>query len=145
MVQGQTCLIFFGDLTNSWYGTLRSLVAFVLLATVFGLVVMADDDINPTVDDMVVAFVALVWFVSALTVQVPRDNMDAVKYGASVGLYTIGLIVMAQYVINKDAVTKRPRKYALYSLTGVAVFAAVSLAVYAVASAHDWYPYSCRE
>jgi hypothetical protein len=136
-MKGKSCLIFFGDSNNSKFGTIRSLVAYLMFMMIFLVLYLT----NKKVRDINIFLVALilVFFVSILTIQVPYDSSDSIKYGLSLGFYTFGLFLITYYILNKKITTE----ILLYSIGGIISFCLVSLTVYKISSEKNWYPNHC--
>ena len=130
----KTTLIFFGSQENSKYGTLRSIIALILLLGILLIVKLTLSDFSKSLIERPIGiFLAIIVIVSAICVQVPTDRYDALKYGASVGA---ALSIIAVIAWSKDL--------NLLSLSFVAssilLTAIISVIVYQLSTSLRWYP-----
>lgn len=83
----KTTLIYFGDVNNSKYGTIRSAIALFIILIISGIVSYINNDFYKFIMSRKVgSFLCLVIYISAICVHVPSDSFDIVKYGTSIGL-----------------------------------------------------------
>lgn len=137
----KTTLVYFGDLENSKYGTLRSIIALVLCVCLFFSLSIS----NKTVYDKLMknkfgVFLSIVAIVSALCVVVPYSNYDALKYGASVGAFLSIIALTAWYSSDKDADENVTLNSLLFFSTSTVVFSFISFSVYFLSEKWNWYP-----
>jgi hypothetical protein len=76
-------------------------------------------------------FISIIALISALNVVVPTDNYDAVKYGASVGVFT-AIIALSGNLQTTN----------VFLLVALIIFVCVwnALAVYNISTSLGWYP-----
>ena len=130
----KTTLIFLGSQENSKYGTLRSIIALILLLGILLIVKLTLSDFSKSLIERPIGiFLAIIVIVSAICVQVPTDRYDALKYGASVGA---ALSIIAVIAWSKDL--------NVLSLSFVAssilLTAIISVIVYQLSTSLRWYP-----
>jgi hypothetical protein len=128
----KTTLIFFGSKENSKYGTLRSVIALVLLLGI--LFIMKQTGSQLVNQRPIGVFLALIVIVSAICVQVPTGRYDALKYGASVGA---ALSIIAVVAWSKDL--NLSSLGFVISSTFLASF--ISLIVFEISTKLEWYPF----
>ena len=130
----KTTLIFFGSQENSKYGTLRSIIALILLLGILLIVKLTGSEFSKSLIERPIGiFLAIIVIISAVCVQVPTNRYDALKYGASVGA---ALSIIAVIAWSKDL--------NVLSLSFVAssilLTAIISVIVYELSTSLRWYP-----
>ena len=134
-VNTKTTLIYFGDINNSKYGTIRGFIAFFLLIPVFLLTMkIAPTFYNQMINDRTGLFIGMVVIVSALCVHVPHDIYDALKYGASVGfcLSTIAVIARTEKMNSMKTI--------VFVLTSTKILSLLSVITYLISKEYNLYP-----
>jgi len=137
----RTTLVYFGDLENSKYGTLRSIIALVLCLVFLLLIKISNESLFSKLEkNKVLVFVSIVAIVSALCVVVPYSNYDALKYGASVGAVLSIIALTAWYSSDKDADENVTLDSLLFFIISTVVFSFISFSVYFLSEKLNWYP-----
>lgn len=132
----KTTLIYFGSRTNSKFGTLRSTITFMLLCIVFiSLKYINNELFNVLMDRKIMLFISSIAITSAMTVVVPTNSFDAVKYGASVAIV---LSIIAVTAWSSKIGTNEIAFIVINTILG----AMLSIIVYNVSKKLDWYPFS---
>lgn len=130
----KTTLIFFGSMENSKYGTLRSVIALVLLVGILFVLKQLGTELSKSLTERPIGvLIVLVVIVSAICVQVPIDRYDALKYGASVGA-ALSLIAVVAWSKDLNASS------AGFVVSSTLVASIISLIVYELSKKLDWYP-----
>ena len=137
----KTTIVYFGDLENSKYGTLRSIIALVLCLVFLLLIKISNESLFSKLEkNKVLVFVSIVAIVSALCVVVPYSNYDALKYGASVGAVLSIIALTAWYSSDKDADENVTLDSLLFFIISTVVFSFISFSVYFLSEKLNWYP-----
>ena len=137
----RTTLVYFGDLENSKYGTLRSIIALVLCLVFLLLIKISNESLFSKLEkNKVLVFVSIVAIVSALCVVVPYSNYDALKYGASIGAVLSIIALTALYSSDKDADENVTLDSLLFFIISTVVFSFISFSVYFLSEKWNWYP-----
>jgi uncharacterized membrane protein len=130
----KTTLIFFGSMENSKYGTLRSVIALVLLVGILFALKQLGTELSKSLTERPIGvLIVLVVIVSAICVQVPIDRYDALKYGASVGA-ALSLIAVVAWSKDLNASS------AGFVVSSTLLASIISLIVYELSKKLDWYP-----
>jgi uncharacterized membrane protein len=130
----KTTLIFFGSMENSKYGTLRSVIALVLLVGILFVLKQLGTELSKSLTERPIGvLIVLVVIVSAICVQVPIDRYDALKYGASVGA-ALSLIAVVAWSKDLNASS------AGFVVSSTLLASIISLIVYELSKKLDWYP-----
>ena len=132
----KTTLIYFGDLKNSKYGTLRSLIAIALVTLFLFIFATISDEFKDNLKKRKLAVViGVIALVSAMCVVVPKDDFDAVKYGLSIGA-VISIFIIISY--HETLHLKQLFEFLISTLSiGLSTYI-----VYILSKKLDWYPYS---
>jgi hypothetical protein len=131
----KTTLIFFGNIENSKYGTLRSTIAIVLVIIVLLMLKQFNEVLYESIIERKFGlFLAIVVIVSAICVQVPANRYDAIKYGMSVGI-----------VLSVIAAVAWSPKFNMSNVgfilgSGITT-SLISLIVYEMSRNLGWYPF----
>jgi hypothetical protein len=132
----KTTLIYFGNLENSKYGTLRSFIAILLVVlSLFGLMNLSDNFKDIVKKRKLGVLIGIIALVSAMCVIVPRDDFDAIKYGLSIGA-VISIFIFISYYENLIW------KHLLYFSISTLSIGIITYIVYILSKKLDWYPYS---
>ena len=130
----KTTLIFFGSQENSKYGTLRSIIALMLLLGILFILKLTGSEFSKSlIERPIGVLLTIIVIVSAICVQVPTDRYDALKYGASIGA---ALSIIAVVAWSKDLNVSSISFVALSTL----LTAIISVIVYELSTSLRWYP-----
>ena len=127
----KTQLIFFDSIEESRKGTLRGLVAIVVLI-ILDLIWFQFMDYSPIITkkfNYLSAFITYGIMCSAIAVQLPNSVEEAMVYGALLGFVIYGVFNGTSYTLNKNWTVKIAL---LDTIWGMIVMSAASTVVYYV-------------